>query len=128
MHEVGLCEGVVAAVCRRAGDRPVARVRVRAGALLRVVEPALQQAFTLLAQGTSAEQATVELVTVPAELHCRACGHRAETPDPLAVCPACGGADVVLAGGDELTLESITLRDSAAGADAVVADSATAGG
>lgn len=126
MHEVGLCEGIVAAVSRRAGDRPVARVRVRAGVLLRVVEPSLQQAFTLLAAGTSAADATVELVEVPAQLRCQACRHQAETRDALATCPQCGSGDVVLTGGEELLLESITLREPAPG-DAATAGAATAG-
>jgi hydrogenase nickel incorporation protein HypA/HybF len=105
-----MCEGIVAAVLRRAGGRPVQRVRVRAGVLLRIVEPSLQQAFTLLADGTPAEGATVELTQVPAELSCHGCGYQGNTRDALAVCPTCGGADVALAGGDELVLESVTLR------------------
>jgi len=33
MHELGLCRDMLDAVQRRAGDRPVARVRVRVGRL-----------------------------------------------------------------------------------------------
>lgn len=115
MHELGLCEGIVEAVNRRAAGRPVARVRVRAGVLLRVVEPSLTQAFALLAAGTPAADAEVELTQVPAQLSCRECGHRGETSDPLATCPGCGSSDPQLSGGDELVLESITWREPVAG-------------
>lgn len=114
MHEIALCESVVAAVEARAAGRPVARVRVRAGALLRIVEPSLQQAFALLAAGTPAEDAVVEMVEVPAAVHCNGCGHDGETVDVVAACPLCGGHDVQFSGGDELILESLTLRDPVA--------------
>lgn len=120
MHEVSLCEGIVAAVRQRAAGRPVARVRIRAGVMLRVGTPSMQQAFALLTAGTEAERAVVELLQVPAQLTCHGCGQQGETSVPLAVCPVCGGSDVQVAGGDELVLESITLRDP-------VADTAAAG-
>lgn len=64
MHEIGLCEGIIDAVERRAAGRRVVAVRVRAGEALMVAEPALGQAFALLSEGTSAEGARVELVQV----------------------------------------------------------------
>lgn len=64
MHELGLCEGILEAVERRAAGRRVAGVRVRVGELHQVVEPALAQAFELVAEGTVAEGAAVDLVVV----------------------------------------------------------------
>lgn len=64
MHEIGLCEGIIDAVERRAAGRRVIAVRVRAGESLMVAEPALDQAFTLLSEGTVAEGARVEVVQV----------------------------------------------------------------
>jgi hydrogenase nickel incorporation protein HypA/HybF len=72
-----------------------------------VEEPSLRQAFQMLAEGTPAEGARVELVTVPADLDCRACGHNGTTLDVLAVCPRCHGDDVAVTGGDELLLETV---------------------
>lgn len=109
MHEFGLCEAILESVERRAAGRKVARVRVRIGTLHRVVEPALEQAFSLVAIGTVAENAAVDLVVIPARARCDGCGAEAEVSDPLAVCPACGSLDVALSGGDDLILESIQL-------------------
>jgi hydrogenase nickel incorporation protein HypA/HybF len=107
MHEYGLCEGILAAVLNRAGDRTVSRVRIRAGAKQDVDQESMAQAFQVVALGTSAAGATVELVTVPAHLACHACGHSGPTCDPLAVCPQCRGEDVTVTGGDDLIIESI---------------------
>jgi hydrogenase nickel incorporation protein HypA/HybF len=111
VHEIGLAEAILEAVEKRADGRPVSRAKVRAGALLRVVEPAMDQAFQLVTEGTIAEGAAIELVVTPARMNCRSCGHEATTHDPLAVCPACGGGDVDMTGGDELMLESIEIAE-----------------
>jgi len=109
VHEFGLCEGIVDAVLKRAAGRPVARVRVRVGALHRVAEPALDQAFEMLAAGTVAENAAVDMVVVPVVATCGLCGWKSESDDAYTVCGACGGTDVSIEGGDELILESIQL-------------------
>jgi hydrogenase nickel incorporation protein HypA/HybF len=107
MHEFGLCEGVLAAVRQRAGGRKVAEVRVRFGVRHAVDSESLAQAFSMIAEGTEAAGAAVELVTVPALISCRDCGLSGETTDLLAVCPGCAGTDVEISGGDEMILESI---------------------
>ena len=111
MHELGLCEGVLEAVERRAAGRRVTRVRVRVGAQHRVVSSAFDQSFALVAEGTVADGAAVDLVVVPVRARCRDCGNEAEATDVLAICPACGGLDVETTGGDELILEAIHLEE-----------------
>jgi Zn finger protein HypA/HybF involved in hydrogenase expression len=63
-HEIGLCEGVLDAVERRAAGRRVTRVTVRVGIRHAVVESALAQSFDLVAAGSVADGATIELITV----------------------------------------------------------------
>ncbi|MGH3344281.1 MAG: hydrogenase maturation nickel metallochaperone HypA [Carbonactinosporaceae bacterium] len=109
MHEFGLCEAILDAVERRAAGRRVTRVRVRVGALHRVVPPAMGQAFALAAEGTVADGADVELLTVPVQVSCRACGQAGEAIDPLTLCPSCGDAEIEVTGGGEIVLESIEL-------------------
>jgi D-sedoheptulose 7-phosphate isomerase len=67
MHEFGLCEGVLDAVRKRAAGRTVAGIRVRCGERHAVDPPSMAQAFTMVAAGTEAADATVEVVTVPGE-------------------------------------------------------------
>ncbi|MFF0577758.1 hydrogenase maturation nickel metallochaperone HypA [Streptosporangium saharense] len=111
MHEFGIAEAVLDAVERRAQGRKVARLRVRAGAMLRITGPAFEQAFTMVAPGSVAEGAATDLVVIPARLACRTCGGDEETYDALAVCGGCASTDVDLSGGDELTLESIEFEE-----------------
>ena len=112
MHEFGLCEGVLDAVRQRAQGRQVAAVRVRFGVRHAVDPESLAQAFAMMAEGTEAAGAAVELVTVPANVSCPDCGFRGETTDLLATCPRCGSGNAEVSGGDEMTLESITYSAS----------------
>jgi hydrogenase nickel incorporation protein HypA/HybF len=115
VHELGLCEGVLEAVERRAAGRRVTRVRVRVGAQHRVVSSAFDQSFALVAQGTVADGAALDLVVVPVRARCLDCGNQTEATDVLAICPACGGLDLETAGGDELVLEAIHLDEGSGG-------------
>ncbi|GAA2900236.1 hypothetical protein GCM10010517_65850 [Streptosporangium fragile] len=112
MHEFGIAEAILAAVEKRADGRRVERARVRAGALLRITEPAINQAFSMVAEGSVAEDAQVELVVVPVTLTCRSCGRTAASADPFAVCPGCGGTDIDTEGGEDLVLESIQMAEA----------------
>ena len=110
MHEWGLAESIAAAVRDKAGNRPVARVRVRVGALLRADEDALQQAYSMLNAGTDLDNTKLELVLVPGQGVCHACGADVEVVDPWTVCSGCGGAHVHAADGEEMILELIEYR------------------
>jgi hydrogenase nickel incorporation protein HypA/HybF len=111
MHEIGLVESFLDAVERRAAGRRVTEVRVRIGALHHVVGPALVQAFALVSEGTVAEGASIDLVTVPVRVSCQACGRQWKSTEMVAVCPSCGTPGPDLSGGDELILESIRVTN-----------------
>jgi len=108
MHEYGLCEAIVDAVERRADGRRVDRVRVRIGALHRVVEPAFQEAFAHAASGSVAEGADLDLVVVAPHAVCSSCGQERLMADFRPLCNSCGSV-LSMDGGDELVLESIQV-------------------
>jgi hydrogenase nickel incorporation protein HypA/HybF len=110
MHELGLCSSIVDAIERRAGDRQVARVRVQVGRLHHVHADAFDQSFAVAALGTVAEDAAAELVLLPVRSRCAGCGTTWAGDDVPVACPSCGGVEIELVGGDELTLESIEYR------------------
>lgn len=117
MHEIGLCEPIVDAALRHAAGRRVTSVRVRVGARHAVVPDAFEQAFAIVADGTVADGAGVDLVVTPAVAVCHSCGGRTESADPLAACAGCGAVGLEMSGGDELVLESVEL-DAAGPRDA----------
>jgi hydrogenase nickel incorporation protein HypA/HybF len=110
MHELGLCQDIVAAVEQRAGERPVARVTVRVGRLHHVHPEAFDQSFAMAAAGGVADGAAAQLVLLPVQVRCHGCGTAHEVAELIAACPDCGGVDLELTGGDELVLESIEYR------------------
>jgi hydrogenase nickel incorporation protein HypA/HybF len=117
VHEMSYCEGVVEAVERRAGGRPVARVGVRIGAVHRVVAEAFEQSFQIAAAGGPAERAVTELVVVPVHGHCMDCRSDFDSSDPSPACPTCGSLDVAVEGGDEVVLEWLQYADAPRAAD-----------
>src|ERR1700753_596809 len=110
MHELGLCTDIVEAVKRPAGDRSVARVRVRVGGLHHVDPGAFEQSFMVAAVGTVAEDAAADLVVLPVRVHCTACEYEWECEGLPAACDLCGSPAIEVVGGDELVLESIEYR------------------
>jgi hydrogenase nickel incorporation protein HypA/HybF len=102
-----MCQGIIEVVERRAAGRPVAKVRVRVGVLHRVVPAAFEQAFLLVADGSVAEGAELDLVVTPAEATCRSCGRHVTSEDDLPICPHCEGTDLAYEQGNELVVESL---------------------
>lgn len=117
MHELGLCEGIVAAVLRRASGRRVTALRVRVGGHVADAD-VLRQGIALAALGTPADGAAVDLVLDPLVATCRRCGAAAPVVDHTALlgCPVCGGLDIDVSGEEGTVLESITV-DAGAGPD-----------
>jgi len=113
MHEFGLVEGIIEAVEKRAGDRPVASVHVRIGTLHHAGQGPMEQAFEMVTAGTALEGARLELIQVPVTSACRSCGQTDLDDETLGICPACGGRDILHMGGDDLILESIEYRATA---------------
>ena len=112
MHELSYCEGVLEAVLRRAGERPVSGVGVRIGAVHRIVADAFQQSFEIAATGTVAEGARTELTILPVHGHCMDCRTDFHATDPAPACPECGSLDVAVEGGDEVVLEWVAYVDT----------------
>lgn len=110
MHEIGICQSVLAAVEQRADGRPVDAFTVRVGTLLRVVPEAFTQSFALVAAGSVADGAEPELQFVPVSCHCEACDTSFETDDPVPTCPDCDSVRVARSGGDDLVLTSVRYR------------------
>ncbi len=110
MHELGLCQSIVMAVEGKANGRRVTGVGIRIGSRHGVDRGAFDQAFAMVAQGTVADGADFDLVVVPTRVTCRSCGDENDSTDQLALCPACGSADVAAEGGDALVLEWLAFE------------------
>ena len=114
MHELSIAESVVDIAVRHAGGRPVAAVELKVGHLRQVVPSALSFAFGLVAEGTPAEGAELEIEEVPARGRCRACGAEGELDAFPLACAGCGGLDLQVIGGEELIVDSLELDEELA--------------
>lgn len=65
MHEMGLAQAILDTALQIAGDRPVRRVAVSAGEQQAVSPDSLSFSFELVADGTGASGATLQVRTVP---------------------------------------------------------------
>ena len=100
MHEMPLAEGILDVVLQAASGHPVRQVRVRAGALQRVVPDSLQFCFELAAADTEAAEARLAVEIVAARLRCRRCDAETDLMTPPFLCGACGDPDVAYLSGD----------------------------
>ncbi|MBO0746867.1 MAG: hydrogenase maturation nickel metallochaperone HypA [Acidimicrobiaceae bacterium] len=111
MHELGLCDGVVEAICRRAKGRPVDWARVRVGG--HAVDPAvITQGVAVAAMGTEAEGLSLDVLLDPMRCRCQRCGaeESIENALGLAACIRCGSLEVEVVGSEHAVLEAVRYR------------------
>lgn len=116
MHELSIAASVVEIALRHAAGRRVTRVQVKVGHLRQVVPSALAFSFEIVAQGTPAEGAALELETAPAIGRCRRCQAESHLREFPLQCAACGGFDLEIVAGDELLVESLDVEEADVGA------------
>jgi hydrogenase nickel incorporation protein HypA/HybF len=107
MHELAIAESVVRIACNHAAGRRVTRVELKVGHLRQVVPDALAFSFALVAEGTAAEGAELDMKEIPAAGRCRRCGSEGELPGFPLACGACGSWDVDVIRGEELLVDAL---------------------
>lgn len=111
MHEMALAEGILAVVLDAAEGQNVRRVRLQVGKLQMVVLDSLQFSFQLIAEGTPAAEAVVEMEELPVRLRCKQCGQESQVEQPPFYCQHCGAFDVEVASGDQLIVAAVELEN-----------------
>ncbi|GAC1325086.1 MAG: hydrogenase maturation nickel metallochaperone HypA [Chloroflexota bacterium] len=107
MHELSIAQSIAEIACRHAAGRRVSKVELKVGRLRQVVPASLAFSFELVAQGTVAEGAELEMQSVAARAVCRGCGTETELHAFPFQCAACTGFDLHIIAGEELEVESI---------------------
>jgi len=121
VHEVSLMKNLLAIVEKAAADQggsPVSLVHLRIGEMSGVSADALRFAFEVMAKGTAAEGAELEIETVPLRVRCGRCGLEAHPRDFVFICGSCGATDVEILGGREMEVDYILVRDAATDGEA----------
>ncbi|HWK28506.1 MAG TPA: hydrogenase maturation nickel metallochaperone HypA [Solirubrobacter sp.] len=110
MHELSIADAILRIALDHAEGRRIESVEVKVGHLRQVVPDALAFAWTLVAEGTPAQDAELLLEEVPAAGVCRACGAESELPGFPLACARCGSLDVELVRGEELLVDALTME------------------
>jgi hydrogenase nickel incorporation protein HypA/HybF len=115
MHELSIADAILHIALDHARGRPIEAVEVKLGHLRQVVPDALAFAWALVAEGTLAEGAELQMEVVPAAGVCRACGTETEFDGFPLACAACGSLDVELVRGEELLVDALTMQEVPSG-------------
>ena len=114
MHELAISSAVLESVLRHAAGRRVSAVKLRVGHLRQVVPDSLEFYWGIVTRDGICEGSVLEQEVIAARLQCTACAREWEIELPVFRCPTCGGADVRVAAGDELEVESIEVEEEPA--------------
>ena len=113
MHEMSLCEAVLAVLQQQAGQQNYKRVKtvfLEIGALAGVEVEALRFSFEVVVQGTLAEQARLEIIQVPGSAWCLACGQAVEVQKLYDACPECGSFQLQTSDGQQMRIKELEVE------------------
>ncbi|MBZ4023093.1 hydrogenase maturation nickel metallochaperone HypA [Rhodobacter sp. TJ_12] len=112
MHEMSIVEGI-RSVIEEAGQTQgfarVTKVRLEIGRMSGVEIPALEFAFDVVMNGSLAQGATLEIINLPGKAVCFDCEENVEIEHRLDTCPRCGGARLLVQGGDEMRIKDLEV-------------------
>ena len=116
MHEISIAESIIEiaeAKAREQNSECIQTIKIRLGEFTTVVREALEFAFEVARRETLAENARLEIESVPIVVRCVACG---SVKDPVRtvclICPQCG-LPLEVVSGEELQVEYIEVESAA---------------
>ena len=116
MHEISIAKSIIEiaeAKAREENSRCIQTIKIRLGEFTTVVREALEFAFEVARRKTLAENARLEIESVPMVVRCVACG---PVTDPVRevclICPQCG-LPLEVVSGEELQVEYIEVESEA---------------
>jgi hydrogenase nickel incorporation protein HypA/HybF len=104
MHELYLAESILNIVQEYSTQQHFGKVNsisLSFGRLSCIESKSLQFAFEVQAKNTTAENASLDFQILSAVIHCFSCEKDLEVETYSAICPKCGGEEVILTGGTE---------------------------
>jgi hydrogenase nickel incorporation protein HypA/HybF len=113
VHELALAQSILELVEQQATANNACRVEsilLHIGELTAVVADSLTFSFEIVAKGTRAENACVEIVTVPWRMRCGSCQHEYRVEQRSIACPKCGALGGETISGRELQLVEMQVE------------------
>lgn len=114
MHERPFTQKIVESILESLKDYPAGHVtaaRVNVGEIYHLVPDSVRTHFESLTVGTPLDGARLDLVEVPLQVRCAACGLVGGVEDHHApLCASCGSLSVENVAGHEIRVESVALN------------------
>jgi hydrogenase nickel incorporation protein HypA/HybF len=115
MHEMGIVQSIIDILEQQAVMHKVKRivkVSLEFGALTAVQPDAVRFAFEILAPGTAAETAELDITIIPIKVRCFDCSEVRTLEVYQPFCPVCeSGALQIIEGRDEMRIASMEVDD-----------------
>lgn len=112
MHELSVCQGIISQVeqiATRHQASAVSLIKLQIGPLSGVEPQLLENAFSIAAAGSVAEQAKLHIDSLPVRVRCSQCGSESDASPNRLLCASCGDWRTLLISGDEMLLASVEL-------------------
>lgn len=114
MHELAIMESVLEVVLDYSTKNravKVHQINLAVGGLSDIVSAWAERYFTVLSQGTIAENARIKIERIPVRIKCRACGTETvfDREEPRFYCPRCQSGRVQVMSGREFKITSIEV-------------------
>lgn len=113
MHEMSVCESVIRILNREAERHHFTRiktVRIEMGARSCVTLEAMDFCFRVIAKGTVADGARLELLREPLVAWCLNCGDLVSIKERYDACPQCGSYELQINGTDTLRVKNLEVE------------------
>ena len=108
MHELAITQSIVDTVIAKLPGTRIAAVQLEIGGLSGVVADSVRFCFSLVAEGTDLEGATLDITEPHARCRCETCGAQFEPDGPIPMC-ACGSAAITVLSGQDLKITSVKV-------------------
>ena len=109
MHELTIISNIFSIVEKIANDNSLTKinkVKLKVGRLRQVYPEMLKNAFEIVAKGTKAENAILQIESIPIKMKCKNCGQIFFSENNY-VCKRCNDYNLDTLEGDEIILESL---------------------
>ena len=113
MHEMSICEGIVQMLEEQSRVQDYQRVKtvwLEVGELACVEVEALRFGFDVVARGTLADGAALQIVDIPGTAWCGACALSVPAHERFDPCPRCGGYPLRVTGGEQLRVKELEVE------------------
>lgn len=113
MHELSITQSILEIALRyaeQANAKEIKHINLLIGKLSSYVDDSIQFYWSIIAEGTIAQNAVLHFERVPIEFTCQDCGATYEPQGDTFTCPKCLSPHIRVTRGEELRVESIEIE------------------